>query len=41
MAQKYTQVDVYEILDENGNPTGEELRYPVNPKTGKSYLTPA
>ena len=41
MAKKYNQVDVYEILDENGNPTGEELRYPVNPKTGKSYLTPA
>ena len=40
MAKKYVEVDVYDILDENGNPTGETLRYPVNPATGKSYLTP-
>lgn len=33
------KVDVYKVYDSDGNVV-KELRYPVNPETGKSYLTP-
>jgi len=38
MAKKKYKVDVYQVLDKDGNVV-KELRYPQNPETGKSYLS--